>query len=132
MLARLLLDIKASTEASIHLVLCLLHRYCYYSITVDLHNYCLHQCLVLLIVCEHGFILLGAGVDHDQLVGLAEKHFNSLPTTTDLPQLTPCRYKCTSFHLTFDMCVCDCIILACTLIKHFTHQVHWLRDESER
>ncbi|XP_064400504.1 mitochondrial-processing peptidase subunit beta-like [Halichondria panicea] len=37
-------------------------------------------------------VAAAGGVDHDQLVGLAEKHFNSLPTTTDLPQLTPCRY----------------------------------------
>lgn len=33
------------------------------------------------------------GVDHDNLVKLAESHFNSLPgSTSSLPTLTPCRY----------------------------------------
>ena len=32
------------------------------------------------------------GVNHDQLVGLAEKAFSGLPTTYDLPTLEPCRF----------------------------------------
>lgn len=32
------------------------------------------------------------GIDHNELVDLAERHFNSLPTSpSSLPQLTPCR-----------------------------------------
>ena len=34
-----------------------------------------------------------AGVDHNELVKLAEKHFSSLPSSpSTLPALTPCRY----------------------------------------
>lgn len=32
------------------------------------------------------------GVNHDELVKLAEKNFSSLPSTYDLPALEPCRY----------------------------------------
>ena len=32
------------------------------------------------------------GVDHDELVKLAEKQFSSIPSTTDLPKATPCRF----------------------------------------
>ena len=42
------------------------------------------------IVC--GLHVWPAGVDHDKLVKFAESHFSSLPTTFDLPQLSPCRY----------------------------------------
>ena len=32
------------------------------------------------------------GVDHDELVKVAEKHFSSLPSSDALPTLFPCRY----------------------------------------
>ena len=36
--------------------------------------------------------LLLLGVNHDELVNLAEKHFSSLPSERDLPTLSPCRF----------------------------------------
>ncbi|CAI8041240.1 Mitochondrial-processing peptidase subunit beta, partial [Geodia barretti] len=33
------------------------------------------------------------GVNHDELVGLAERCFSGLPTTYDLPSLEPCRFS---------------------------------------
>lgn len=32
------------------------------------------------------------GVDHDEVVKLAEKHFSSLPSNSDLPPVSPCRF----------------------------------------
>ena len=36
---------------------------------------------------------LSPGVNHDELVGLAERCFSGLPTTYDLPSLEPCRFS---------------------------------------
>ena len=45
-----------------------------------------HECLSCKCINIH------VGVNHDELVQFAEKHFSSLPTTYDLPKLDPCRY----------------------------------------
>lgn len=55
----------------------------------------LDECQRQVVYNFYRFVLAGAGgVDHNQLVQLAEKHFSSVNTKIEgeIPLLTPCRY----------------------------------------
>ena len=44
------------------------------------------------------------GVDHEEVVNLAEKHFSSLPSAQDLPPLSPCRFTGSEVSTTIVCC----------------------------
>ena len=62
-------------------------------------------------------VLSGAGVDHDTLVNLAEKHFSGLPTSTvasDAVQVREVSTRCV---------VLCCVVLCCVVFVPLRHDV---------